>query len=428
MLNPEQNRYRRRLIEDRLDALMSAFGCVEIVGPKWCGKTWTALTRCNSATTLDDMTQRMTVELDPSLATVGEAPHLIDEWQEVPSVWDAARHFVDSSGNKKGLLIMTGSSSLRKDRRGEVHHSGAGRIARLDMRPMALCESGECEPHISLMGLLRGEEISPCNCETSLFDIARWCCRGGWPANLDYDDQVALETAVQYVRSVCDVNIFEEGRSPELAYSLLHALSLNISQAATLKTLGKDMSFGEKPPDEGTIRSYLEIFDQLKVIESLSGWEPQLRSKIRVRKKPKRYFCDPSLPAAMLGTNPSELLKDTQTLGLLFECLVFRELKVFLSTYSGVVNDLCYYRDERGLEADFIIRSGSSWGAIEVKLSDTKTNEAADNLLAFKDRINDAYIPNASQPKFLAVVVGRGSMAYKRPDGILVIPIALLGP
>lgn len=419
--------YRPRLIEPRLDALMAAFGCVEINGPKWCGKTWTAMTRAASMTRLDEPSERQAAEMDPSFALVGDQPHLVDEWQEVPEVWDAARRFVDGSGNKRDTLLLTGSTALKRDDREKVRHSGTGRIARLSMRPMALCESGDGDPHVSLSALLDGEALAPARKETGLADVARWCCRGGWPANLDLPDEAAVETPAQYVQSVLDINVLEEGRSPQTALALLRALAMNESQAVTYKTLADDMAGGEARPDEDTVAAYLDLFGRLKLTEDLHGWEPPMRAKARVRVKPKRYFCDPSLACALLGATPQTLARDTQTLGMLFENLVIRDLRVFLSTYSGLGNDVFYYRDEKGLEVDAIVQRGGTWGAIEVKLSDTKADDGARNLLRLRDKVCANPSAQNAGPAFLAVVVGRGNLAYTRDDGVHVIPAALLG-
>jgi predicted AAA+ superfamily ATPase len=419
--------YRPRLIESRLDFLMDAFGCVEVTGPKWCGKTWTALSRSTSVAKLDEPAVREATEVDPKLALMGDTPHLVDEWQEVPEVWDAARRYVDDSGNKRGQLLLTGSTSLKQDMRERVHHSGAGRIARLRMRPMALVETGDSAGSVSMAALLDGQELAPARCETQISDVARWCCRGGWPANLGLSDEAAAETARQYVQSVLDVNVVDERRSPDTARRLLRALALNESQAATYKTLAKDMGYADHAPDADTIASYLELFTRLMLIEDLRGWEPALRSKSRVRVKPKHYFCDPSLAAALIGATPSRLLRDTQTLGMLFENLVIRDLRVFLSTYAGLGNELWYYRDDRGLEADAIVECGDRWAGIEVKLSDTKADEGAESLLKLRDRVTSNLAAKNAAPAFLAVVVGRGSLAYTRKDGVLVIPAALLG-
>lgn len=419
--------YKPRLIEGRLDALMESFGCVEINGPKWCGKTWTARTRCASMTKLDEPAEREAAQMDPSLALMGDTPHLVDEWQEVPEVWDAARRFGDDSGNQRGALLLTGSTALKAGEREKVRHSGTGRIARLSMRPMALCESGEGEAKVSLRALLSGEELRPARKETGLANVARWCCRGGWPANIGLSDEAAAETASQYIQSVLDVNVIEDGRSPEMALALLRAMAMNISQAVTYKTLIKDASDGVSGPDVDTVAAYLDLFDRLKLTEGLHGWEPPMRSKARVRVKPKRYFCDPSLAAALLGATPQKLLRDTQTLGMLFENLVIRDLHVFLSTYSGLGNELHYYRDDQGLEVDAIIEYGGLWGGVEVKLSDTKADEGAASLKKLRDKMTANPAARNAEPAFLAVVVGRGNLAYTRDDGVMVIPAALLG-
>lgn len=419
--------YRPRLIEQRLDALLGAFGCVEINGPKWCGKTWTAMSRCASITRLDNPSERDAAELDPSLALIGDTPHLVDEWQEVPEVWDAARRFVDVSSNARGSLILTGSTALGEKDRPRVRHSGAGRIARLSMRPMALCESGDGAALVSMSQLLAGEPLNPVRKESGIQDVARWCCRGGWPANLSLPDAAAAETAGQYIQSVLDVNVLEEGRSPETALRLLRALAMNASQAATYKTLSKDAGEGAPGPTADTVASYLELFERLKLIEELRGWEPPMRGKARVRVKPKRYFCDPSLAAALLGATPERLLRDTQTLGLIFENLVIRDLRVLLSTYSGVGNGLYYYRDEGGLEVDAIVECGSAWAGIEIKLSDTKADEGAKSLIALRDKLAASSAARHVAPSFLAVIVGRGSLAYTRDDGVMVIPVSMLG-
>lgn len=419
--------YRPRLIERRLDALMSAFGCVEITGPKWCGKTWTSLSRSVSATRLDDPAQREAAQMDPMLALIGDEPHLVDEWQEVPEVWDAARRRVDEAGNRRGMLLLTGSTSLSKERREKVRHSGTGRIARLSMRPMSLFESGDSSGLVSLGSLLAGKPLVPTSKPSDLEDVARWCCRGGWPANLGLSDDAAFETSAQYLRSVLDTNILDEGRSPRTALALMRALAANESQAVTYKTLQRDMTEDESAPDVLTIASYLELFDRLHLTEEIRGWEPPMRAKARVRVKPKRYFCDPSLAAALLGATPERLLFDMQTLGLLFENLVIRDLLVFLSTYSGIDNHLSYYRDEKGLETDAVIESGGRWAAVEIKLSDTKADEAAENLKALRRKVLSSDAGKNPEPVFFAVVVGRGSLAYKRSDGVLVIPASLLG-
>lgn len=378
-------------------------------------------------TRLDDPQEREAAEMDPSLALVGDTPHLVDEWQEVPEVWDAARRFVDASGNQRGSLLLTGSTALARDDRARVRHTGTGRIARISMWPMTLGESGLAHPSISLRALLAGSGLAPARRETEIAEVARWCCRGGWPANLDLPDEAAAETAAQYIQSVLNVNVTDEGRSPETALALLRALAMNESQAVTYKTLAKDSAEYGVGTSEDTASAYLALFERLKIIQSLRGWEPPMRSKARVRVRPKRYFCDPSLAAALLGATQDRLLRDTQTLGLLFENLVLRDLSAFLSTYPGIGNNLFYYRDGDGLEVDLIVECGDRWAGIEVKLSDTKADEGARGLRKLREKLCANGAARHAEPAFLAVVVGRGSLAYTRSDGVMVIPMALLG-
>lgn len=422
--------YRSRLVERRLDTLMRSFGCVCVVGPKWCGKTWMALSRAASVTKLDQPTEREAAQVDPRLALLGDAPHLVDEWQDVPEVWDAARRFVDDAGGKRGLLLLTGSTTLTKKQRESLRHSGAGRIARLKMSPMSLLETGNSTGEISLDDLFAGKGVQPIRHETSIEDVARWCCRGGWPANLEIDDEAAFETARQYVQAVLDVNVLDEGKSPAVALSAMRALALNASRAVTYKTLIGDMSKGEdaRAISEETLISYLELFDRLFLTEELTGWEPPLRSKARVRVKPKRYFVDPSLPAALVGATPERLLRDMQTLGDLFENLVLRDLRVYLSTYGMLDDRISYYRDDKGLEVDAIVEHAGQWAGIEIKLSDTKADEAAEHLLRLREKVLGNGAARNAEPAFLAVVVGRGSLAYRREDGVYVIPAATLAP
>ncbi len=419
--------YIPRLVEERLDALMRAFGCVEIAGAKWSGKTWTALSRCTSVTKLDLPTEREAALVQPSLALVGPTPHLVDEWQEVPEVWDAARRYVDDASGERGLLVLTGSSALGKQAREKIRHSGTGRIARLVMRPMSLAESGDSEACVSLRSLFETGHIEPVRRETDVNAVARWCCRGGWPANIGLDDEIAYETSAEYIDSVLRTNIEDGGKSPETALSLLRALAFNESQAATYRTLRKDAGFDEGGFDDGTIASYIDLFKRLYLIEELAGWEPPMRAKARVRVRPKRMFVDPSLAAALLAATPSKLIHDMQTLGILFENLVIRDLRIYLSTLGGIGDAIHYYHDDKGLEVDAIIEHAGLWAGIEVKLGEAKIDDAARNLLKVKEKVLANPAAQNDPPAFLAVIVGVGSLAYTRDDGVHVIPISCLG-
>lgn len=419
--------YLPRLTDERLSALLHTFGAVEVEGPKWCGKTWSALCWANSMTMLIDQGPRRAAELDPALALVGDEPHLVDEWQEVPEVWDAVRSAVDAGAGARGRFLLTGSHALKKQERERVRHSGAGRIGRLKMGTMTLAELGESDGSVGISALFRGETITPRQYDIGMETVARWCCRGGWPGARSFSDAEARELAMQYVRSVIETNVVDEGLSSATAERVLKALAFNVGQAATRTTLLKDMGIEAPSPSQAnSLDEYLELFRRLFLVDEVGGWAPPLRAKNRVRVKPKRYFADPSLAAALLRATPQELIFDTQTLGLLFENLVMHDLSVFVETYRGDGGCLSYYRDDKGLEVDAIVERGNRWGAIEIKLSDLKVDEAAANLLRLRDKVCSNAAAASAEPAFLAVVTGRSTLLYRRPDGVYVIPAAAL--
>lgn len=420
--------YRPRVVDARLDRLLHAFGGVEVTGPKWCGKTWTAMAHANSVDSLMDDATLTAAETDPALVLLGDEPHLIDEWQEVPQIWDKVRDRIDDNANRKGQFILTGSSAPKDE--GKIRHSGTGRIARMRMRPMTLFESGDTLGGVSFANLFEGSFVST-RCKTEVHDVARWCCRGGWPSIIGLDDEFALETPAEYVKSVLDINVRKLGGDPSTALALMRALAFNVSQAVTYKTLAKDMRADDEPEKaRATIESYMHVLESLYIVEDLEGWAPPLRAKNRVRVKPKRYFVDPSLPATLMGATPGSLMRDMQTLGNLFETLCLRDLRTYLSVLPGAVNKICYYRDEKGLVVDIIVElSDGRWGAFEVKLSDSKVDEgSAGELLDFRKKMVENPATRTRNPEFLAFLVGKGDIAYQRDDGIYVIPITTLEP
>lgn len=426
------NGYLPRIIDERLDFLLDAFGAVEITGSKWCGKTWTGLAHACSATHLDSSIVLARAEEAPETALAGAEPHLIDEWQEMPAIWDEVRRTVDERANIPGQFILTGSTRLKiesnkEKAHREVHHSGAGRIKRVSMWPMTLAEEKLSSGAVSISGLF-SRTFKEAECDTRLTDIAEWCCRGGWPANVGKPYELAAETAVSHLESLYDVSIPRMGLNPNTASELVTALALNLAQAATFSTLAKDMARGDKnrSPARTTIERYLDALQRLFVIYEISGWSAPLRSKARARIKPKRYFVDPSLAAVALHATPSRLMEDMQTLGNLFETLVMRDLCAFVSTYSGIDNEVRYYRDQAGLEVDAIIEKNGEWAALEIKLSEAKVDAAANSLLRLKAKALENPMARIGEPAFLAVIVGSGSIAYKRKDGVYVIPVATL--
>ena len=428
--------YLPRLVDSRLDFLLEAFGAVEITGAKWSGKTWTALAHSRSVTHLDDDSVLARAIEAPETALRGDEPHLIDEWQELPLVWDEVRRTVDVRANLPGQFILTGSTRLKienggekgeQPKRREVHHSGAGRIKRLRMWPMTLAEEGLSNGSVSIAGLFAGT-FEGGECSTSLDDIAEWCCRGGWPANVGRPYEVAAETAASHLESLYDVSIPRMKLHPATASDLVYALALNLAQAATVETLALDMAHGDENgmPARTTVERYLDVLKRLFVIYEVSGWSAPMRSKARARVKPKRYFVDPSLAAIALHATPARLMDDMQTLGSLFETMVMRDLSAFVSVYPGIDNEVRYYRDQAGLEVDAILEVDGRWAAIEVKLSEAKVDAAADSLLQLARKATSNPMARIGEPAFLAVVVGSGNVAYQRKDGVYVLPVATL--
>ena len=302
--------YRLRLVDERLQRLLSTFGAVEIRGTKWCGKSWAALAFGESVVHLDDPNVKALVEADPSLALQGARPHVVDEWQEVPSTWDAAR-----------------------------------RIARVDMSTMTLWERGLSTGAVSLSGLFEGK-FEPSACDTSLAPLADAICCGGWLALVGADAQTAAEVVDQYLDAMFEVSVPKKGGTPGMARRITSSLARNVATAATLQTIDQDAALGDEAgaPAASTVTAYLNMLEDMYVIEGLRGWDAPVRAKSRLRTKPKRYFADPSIPAAALGMGPGRLLSDGQTFGLLFESLCVHDLRAYAVCLPGAhPGSLRYY-------------------------------------------------------------------------------------
>jgi predicted AAA+ superfamily ATPase len=428
MLALTKKGYRPRLIDGSVDLFLKAFGAVEIVGSKWCGKTWTALAHAYSEIHLDDRATRELVEADYSLALVGESPHVIDEWQEVPALWDAVRRAVDDAG-ARGLYILTGSSEPVKE---EVTHSGTGRIARLHMRPMALSESGHSNGSVSLLGLFEGR-FEPSRVSTSLYDIATYICRGGWPGALDLDNEIALMIPNQYLDTALSSEVVKRGRNEYLTRRILQSLARHIGKAVTKETLLMDIGQGERPRSGTTITrptldKYLDALTDQFLIEEILGWDAPVKSKSRIRTSPIRSFVDPSLPAALLNMSPKRLLEDMQTFGNLFEELVMRDLRVYASIIKDALpTPVHYYRDSDNLEIDAILelRDGR-WAAIEIKLSENKVKKGIQNLIRLKNKVAANPAARNPDPSFMAVITGKSEYCRQTPEGVFVVPITEL--
>lgn len=413
-----------KLLEERLDAK----GAILIEGPKWCGKTTTAKQKAKSFISMDlpDMTKQyqQMVELSPSTLLEGETPRLIDEWQIAPNIWNAVRYEVDNR-DEFGQFILTGSAVPNEF--DDSMHTGIGRISRLLMRPMSLYESKDSSGEVSLRDLFEDKNISAIN-ETSLEKIAFLICRGGWPKAIGLDEKPSLFQAIDYYKSVVSTDISRVDsvkRDKEKAKRLLKSYARHVGSQSSLETIRQDMLLNQEDTfDQVTLYSYLDALRKMFVIEDSPAWNPNLRSKASIRTTDTRYFSDPSIATAALGIGPKDLLCDLKTMGFLFENLCVRDLKIYTDYLDGTVY---HYRDKNGLECDAVIhlRNGS-YGLVEIKLGGDKLIE--EGVKTLKDLASKIDTENMSKPSFMAVLCAKAPFAYKRNDGVCVIPITALRP
>lgn len=425
------NNYKNRIADSVLARKLAGKGAVLIEGPKWCGKTTTAEQQAQSIIYLDDPAtikeNLLKAELAPQELLEGEHPRLLDEWQIAPQLWDTIRFDVDHrKGN--GHYILTGSSVPVEDEESKnIRHSGTGRYGWVKMRPMALYESGESNGAISLKNLFNTPEKIYAKSSLSREDLAFVLCRGGWPAAIDLKGDIALDQAFDYVDSIAkkDMNrvVDKVRRNPERVRQLMRSYARNIASQASYETIAADMQANEpKGLDAETVSSYIEALRKLFVIEESKAWNPNLRSKTAIRTTNTRYYTDPSIGTAALGIGPGDLLSDFNTFGLHFEGLAVRDLRTYA---SGLLGDVYHYRDSEGLECDAIVhlRDGS-YGLIEIKIGGERLiNEGAETLIKLHNKID---ITKMKSPSFLMVLIGIGEVAYRREDGIYVVPIGCL--
>lgn len=426
MIGKNQVEYQPRLVDDSLKLRLEARGAVLIEGPKWCGKTTTALQQSKSFLTLADpnrLEQNLLLsQIAPEKLLEGDAPRLIDEWQVAPNLWDAVRYEVDSRG-QTGQFILTGSAVPADT--DKMIHSGTGRISRLRMRPMTLSESGDCSKQVSLEQMFAGGPVLGEAKATTLEQMAFLLCRGGWPQSLQQSQRAALLQGPDYLESVAQTDMSRvDGiqRDPELVRQLLRSYARHSASQVSVTTIVADLAQSLNP-SEKTVRQYLNALQQIFVIEDAPAWNPNLRSKTAVRTTPTRHFIDPSLAAAALGATPHVLVNDLETFGLLFESLCVRDLRVYSEFLGG---RLYHYRDSAGAEVDaVIVLPDGRYGLIEIKLGGQSLIDAgAAGLTRFARKLDTGRMPH---PSFLAVVVATGDFAYQRPDdGVMVVPITAL--
>lgn len=419
--------YRNRVADKMLRNQLEAAGVVLIQGPKWCGKTTTAEQQAKSILRMDypKMSKEYLTlaENDPELLLAGETPRLVDEWQLAPQLWDTARYTVDRR-SAVGQFIFTGSA-VPADK-SMITHTGTGRFAWLTMRPMSLWESGESNGSASLVDLFAGQMESCIAPDSSLEDIAFTLCRGGWPGSLNLKKTTALRVANNYVKAICESDISRVDnvqRDPDFALRLLRAYSRHQGGQVSVGTLYADLSANKGGSlTENTISLYLSALRKIFVIEDMPAWNPNLRSKTAIRTSDTRYFVDPSIATAALGIGPKDLMYDLNTYGLLFETMAVRDLRVYADALDGRVY---HYRDHNGLECDAVVHlHNGSYGLVEIKLGgETLIEEGAYNLKKLANKIDTTKMKS---PSFMMVLTATGAYAYRRKDGVLVVPIGCL--
>ncbi len=415
--------YIPRIVDDELASRLKSARIVVLEGAKACGKTETALQIANSSVRLDsDRAARIAAATDPILVLEGETPRLIDEWQIEPEIWNPARTLSD---NRKlpGQFILTGSAVPDDD---PNRHSGAGRISFIRMRPMSLFESSESNGAISLTSLLAGEPARSAEAVMSVPDLAKLLVRGGWPAQHAAGVDEAAQAAKDYLLQIRQVDVNRVGgprRDPVRVGRLLSSLARNVATEVSDSTLALDASGSNEAMSRNTVSDYLDVLTRLMVIEDQPAWAPHLRSKTPLRQAPKRHFVDPSLAAAALGAGSVRLIKDLEFLGLMFESLVIRDLRILSQPLGG---DVYHYRDKAGLEVDAIVQlTDGRWGAFEVKLGGGRLiDEGAASLLRFADVVD---VEKIGAPMVLGVIC-MSDYGYMRKDGVAVVPIRSLAP
>ena len=419
--------YRKRVADDILKRKLEGKGAVLIEGPKWCGKTTTAEQIAASILYMDDpekKEQNLTMsELNPKRLLKGAVPRLIDEWQLAPKLWDTVRFEVDHRG-ELGQFILTGSAVPADTK--EITHSGTGRFTWLTMRPMSLYESGDSTGDISLKVLFENTEEVDGTANLGLDRLAFLICRRGWPQAIDMRDEIALDQARDYYDAVVhsDINRADHvQKNPERVKRLMRSYARNQGGQVPNTVIAQDIAANDESPiSEETVASYLDALRKIFVVEDMPAWNPNLRSKTAIRSSDTRYYIDPSIAAAALGVGPTDLLNDLKTFGFLFETLCVRDLRVFADALNG---EVYHYRDKDGQECDAVIhlRNGK-YGLIEMKLGGDKLiEEGAKSLKAMQKKIDTEKMKS---PSFLMVLTGIGDYAYRRHDGVCVVPIGCL--
>ena len=416
--------YKERLIDKKINEYLKIFGAISIVGPKWCGKTWTSLNHANSVKYINSNDKKIynLALFDSNLILDGKYPLLIDEWQLVPSIWDCIRRKCDED-KIKGKFILTGSATEKEN---IIDHSGAGRICKMEMETMSLYESGDSEGIISLLDLFKNEDIVSCTVkELTLEDIANLILRGGWPENINKNANESQIITKSYIKDILDKDISEiddKKRDRNKMQMLLRSLARNESTIASNETLIRDIIANDYDSiNKETVGEYLNVLNKLHLIKNQNAFNTNVRSKENIGKSFKRHFVDPSIACALLNLNYNKMINDLNIFGFLFESLVERDLRIYSSYNDG---ELRHFRDNvSGLEVDaIVVNNDGDYGAIEIKLGANQIEDAKANLLKFYDKSD-------KKPKFMCIICGLWNSVVKDKDtGIYIIPINSLKP
>ncbi len=419
--------YRKRIADQILQRKLQGKGAVLIEGPKWCGKTTTAEQTAKSFLYMNDpktMRQNLSMaEIDPARLLQGKAPRLIDEWQLAPKLWDAVRFEVDHR-HDLGQFILTGSAVPPET--DEIKHSGTGRVSWLTMRTMSLFESGESSGEVSLQELFAAPEKISGTASSDIERLAFFVCRGGWPQAVDMERELALDQAIDYYDGVVhsDINRADNvNKNPERVKRLMRSFARMQGAQVPNSAIGEDIRVNDDGSiNEETVGRYIDALKKIFVVEDMPAWNPNLRSKTAIRTSDTRYYTDPSIAAAALGLGPDDLLADLNTFGLLYETLAVRDLRVYAESLGGQVY---HYRDKDGLECDAVVhlRNGA-YGLIEIKLGGDKLIE--EGVRTLQDLAGKIDTGKMKAPSFLMVLTGVGDYAYRRHDGVYIVPIATL--
>lgn len=427
-------KYLPRIADAELKTRLNYMGAVLIEGPKWCGKTTTAEQHARSVIKLQDPDMRgaylATAEAKPSNLLKGDTPRLIDEWQDAPILWDAVRTEIDNRGGEAGQFILTGSNSVNDD---QINHSGTGRISRMKMYPMSLFESGESSGEISLLELFDNPnmEIDGIISNAGINDLIRYACRGGWPASLNLRNSTnSYKIAKDYLEGVAESDITKidkTRRDPKLAMAIIKSYARNLCTLAKKTNLMKDVRAMNEGCTDKTFDDYVKALSRLFVIQDMPAWSPAVRSSSVIRRSPKRGLIDPSIAVAALGLSPEVLETDLKTFGFIFECMAIRDLRAYSQALNG---EISYYHDRYDLEADAVLHlNDGRYALIEFKLGSAEIDMGASHLIEIRELVRKFNATEKQiqmrEPDLLIIITG-GPIAYRRQDGVLVIPLACL--